>query len=188
MGGALLNIEKKNEILSDAYSNAQDMITLADSKANISLTIQTLLIGIGLGASLLSNSFEKVKSLSTVNPFLFNFYLFIAIIFVVTSITGILATIFVFKPRQAREKTERERQGLLYFGHVMKYKSSVDYLVAVGKIEEEDLLKEYAQQIYTLSYIAKKKMKFVNVSIYFLIFNILLTIFFLILSGFINLL
>ena len=74
-------------------------------------------------------------------------------------------TICVFKPRQAQEKSERERKGFLYFGHVMKYSSSKEYLVAINEINEEDLLKEYAQQIYTLSAIAKEKMKFINISI-----------------------
>ena len=182
-----LDTAKKNEILSDAYTSAQNMITLADSKANISLTIQTMLVGIGLGASLLSNSFANVKNLINSNLSLFIIYILITVAFIAIAVIGILATIYVFKPRQAPEKSERERKGLLYFGHVMKYKSPADYLAAIIKIKEEDLLTEYTQQIYTMSLIVKEKMKYLNISIYFLIFNIAFTIIFLVLSGFINL-
>ena len=58
-----MDIEKKNEILSKAYTDSQAMISLADSKANISLTIQSLLITLALGFSLLSNIFEKINRL-----------------------------------------------------------------------------------------------------------------------------
>lgn len=178
---------KKFEILSDAYASAQNMLVFADSKASISLTIQTMLIGIGLGASLLSNSFANLKNLINSNPILFIIYILVAIAFVTISITGILVTIYVFKPRQAPELAERERHGLLYFGHIIKYKSSADYLAAINKLKEEDLQKEYSQQIYVVSAIAKAKMKNVNISVFFLLFNIAFTTSFLILSGFINL-
>lgn len=49
-------------------------------------------------------------------------------------------------------------------------------------------MEEYSKQIYQLSHIAKEKFKFVDYSIYFLITNMGLTILFLILSSFINLL
>jgi len=54
-----MDIKNKNEVFSKAYSDSQGMIALADSKANISLTIHSLLITIGLGFSLLSDVFEK---------------------------------------------------------------------------------------------------------------------------------
>ena len=67
-----MNLEKKNEILSKAYTDSQNMISLADSKANISLTIQGLLITIALGFSLLSNIFVKIESLMEQNlPFFY---------------------------------------------------------------------------------------------------------------------
>lgn len=181
-----MNIEKKTEILSKAYTDSQNIISLADSKANISLTIHSLLITIGLGFSLLSNSFEKIYTLiESNNPFAY-FYIAITIIFVIFSISGIIATILVFKPREAVEESEKDRKGLFYFGHILKYSSSNEYYSEIKKINEEKLMEEYSKQIYQLSCIAKEKFKFVNYSIYFLIINMGLTIFFLILSNFVN--
>lgn len=178
--------EKKNEILSKAYTDSQDMIRLADSKANISLTIQTLLITIGLGASLLSNTFENVKLLFETNVTLFYLYISFALVFIIMSILGILITIFVYFPRESQEESEQQRRGYFYFTHVLKFKNSDEYLAEVKKIDEEALIEEYARQIYQLSLIAKKKMDYVKKSIWLLIFNICYTVFFLILCGFIN--
>ena len=110
-----MNIEKKNEILSKAYTDSQAMISLADSKANISLTIQSLLITLTLGFSLLSNIFEKIGLLIENENSLGYFYIIIMVFFVGLSITGIITTIFVFKPREAEEQSERNRKGFFYF-------------------------------------------------------------------------
>lgn len=182
-----MNIEKKNEILANAYINSQAMISLADSKANISLTIHSLLITLTLGFSLLSNIFEKIGILINSGNEFAVFYIIIAIIFIGLSIAGIITTILVFKPRQAEEKTEKERKGYFYFKHILKYKSSGEYFETIKKLNEEELLEEYSRQIYQLSLIADKKFKFVDWSIYFLIINMGFTVFFLIISSFINL-
>ena len=181
-----MDIEKKNEILSKAYTDSQAMISLADSKANISLTIQSLLITLTLGFSLLSNIFEKVGFLiENKNPVVY-FYIIIMIIFVGLSVIGIITTILVFKPREAEEQVEREREGFFYFGHVSNYKSSEEYYSRIKELDEKQLMEEYSKQIYQLSFIAKKKFKFVNWSILFLIINMGFTVFFLILSSLIN--
>lgn len=122
-----MDIKSKNEVLSKAYSDSQGMIALADSKANISLTIHSLLITIGLGLSLLSDVFEKAGLLLEENQGFIIFYIGITIILISSLILGIICTIFVFKPREAKEKSERERLGLFYFKHVLKYKDSNDY-------------------------------------------------------------
>jgi len=183
-----MDIKNKNEVLSKAYSDSQGMIALADSKANISLTIHSLLITLGLGFSLLSDVFEKAGSLLDLYKGFIIFYIVITIILISTSVLGTICTIFVFKPREAKEESERERKGLFYFKHVLKYKNSNDYYSKIRDLDEEDLMEEYSKQIYQLSFIAEEKFKFVNYSIYFLITNMGLTILFLILSGFINLL
>ena len=182
-----MNIEKKNEILSKAYTDSQAMISLADSKANISLTIQSLLITLALGFSLLSNIFEKINILiEDKNPFV-SLYIITMIVLIGLSIVGIITTILVFKPREPKEESERNRKGYFYFGHVSKYTSSDEYFSKIQKLSQEELLEEYSRQIYQLSLIAKEKFKFVRYSIYFLIINLNLTMFFLILSSLISL-
>ena len=182
-----MSLDKKIEILSRVYRDSQKMITLADTKANISLTIQSLLITIGLGISILSNIFDDLQSLVSTNLAFVFLYFIIMIIFIISSIAGMISTIFVYKPRENFEENEKSRSGLLYFGDVLKYKSSNEYFSEVKKTNEEEMMREYSQQIYNLASILKKKFRFVTYSVYFLIFNTGITILFLVLSGFVHL-
>ena len=70
--------------------------------------------------------------------------------------------------------------------YVLKYKNSDEYYNEISKLEEDELLEEYTIQNYKSSYIAKSKFIFVNKSIFFLIINITLPIFFLKLRSLIN--
>ena len=69
----------------------------------------------------------KIESLMEQNMHFFYFYITITIIFITFSISGIITTILVFKPRESKEETERNREGFFYFGHVSKYSSSDEY-------------------------------------------------------------
>lgn len=160
------------------------MISFADTKANISLSIQSLLITIGLGTSLLANTFEHVQKIDR-NDISYIFY-FIVIGFIISSIVGIILSILVYKARPPLEKTEQKRKGLLYFGHIAQFPTSNDYFSKVNGIDGDGMLREFTQQVYILSHIAETKMKYVNMSIYFLIFNLCLTIILIILSGYIS--
>ncbi|MFX1243012.1 MAG: Pycsar system effector family protein, partial [Promethearchaeota archaeon] len=141
------------------------------------------LVTITLGFSLLSNIFSKLETLKISNPCLYYSYLVNFIIFISFSVIGIITTMFVFKPRESKEKAERERNGFFYFRHVSSYSSSNEYFSKIKELNEEQLMEEYSRQIYQLSHIAKEKFKFLNYSIYFLIINVGLTILFLILSS-----
>jgi hypothetical protein len=177
--------EKKIEFVSQSYRNTQDMISLADAKANISFSIQALLVGIVLGASFLANTFENAQNLDSTISYVF----YIIIVgFVILSFVGIILSIAVYKARPPLETIEQKRKGLLYFGHITQFPTFDDYFSEVNSIDEDRVLREFARQAYHLSYIAEKKMKYVNISIYLLIFNLCLIIILIILSGYINML
>lgn len=183
--GMSLDIEKKIEFVSQAYRNTQDMISFADTKANISLSIQSLLISIGLGTSILANTFEHVQKLDNNNISCVFFY-FIVVAFIISSIVGVILSIFVYKARPPLDKTEQKRKGLLYFGHIAQFTTFKDYFSEVDSIDEDGMLEEFTQQVYQLSLIANKKMKYVNMSIYFLVTNLFLTIIVITFSGYIS--
>ena len=184
--GNFMDISKKLEIISKAYFSSQDIIRLADSKANISLSIQSLLIGIGLSVSILSDAFNKLPDLLIYNSVLFYFYLSITLCFILTSLCGILLTIQTYKSRGPKEESEKKREGLLYFDHIIQFKNSIEYFNKVSESAEGDLLKDYALQIYQLSHIAHQKMKFIKYSGQFLILNLILTIIVLVTGGLIS--
>lgn len=176
--------QNKIEFIIEAYKNTQNMISFADAKANTSLSIQSLLISIGLGTSLLSNTFDNVQQINNENIY----YLFytIVIILIMASIIGILLSICVYKSRTPLDKNEQNREGLLYFGHIAQFPSFEEFSSKINNVDDAGILNEFSHQVYHLSHIAKKKMEFVNISIYFLILNLCLTIFLIILSGYIS--
>lgn len=182
-----METEKKNDILSKAFSDTQGLISLADSKANISLTVHSILITMTLGVALISGIFEKVNNLILKGNIYGILFVIILIIFIFSSIAGIISTILVFKPRVAQEEGEENRKGFLYFGQILQYKDSNEYLNAIKGLDDAKLTEEYAKQIYQVSKIAKKKFFYVKISILFLLINIIFTVIFLLLANFINL-
>ena len=170
---------KENAILK-AFDNSQNMIALADSKANLSITIQSLIITIGLASSLLANIFGKLWNF---NKLLFWFYFVFILIFTITSMTGVIFSTLVYKARFPKEKSERIRKGFLYHEHIAEHDNSDEYYDKVMGNKKEEILEDFAKQTYSVALIASRKMKFVNYSIWFLMANILLAIILLVLSG-----
>jgi len=172
--------EFKEQAILKAYDNSQSMILLADSKANLSITIQSLLITIGLGSSLLANIFGKLWENSKV---IFWFYFSLILLFTITSMIGIVFSILVYKARFPSEENEKQRKGFLYHEHVAEHDTSDEYFKEVIKKNKEEILEDFARQTYSVATIATKKMLFVNTSIIFLMVNIFFTIFLLVFSG-----
>ncbi len=171
--------QEKVAILTKVFDNQQVLISKADAKANIALSIQTFIITTILGASIVFDIFNKVSSLSC---FIEISYFALISIFFIISILGIALSIFVFMPRPPQEKEEVSRNGITYYGHIKKYKNSKEYIRAVNETTQELLIIEYACQNYTLSKIVDYKMKYVKYSVAMLFINILLGILLLIFS------
>lgn len=180
-----LSVERKIEFVSQAYRNTQDMISLADSKASITLTVQSLLISIGLGSSIFTNAFGRVQNLNDDGLF----YLFYVLIggFVLSSTGGIVISMWVYKARLNPTQGEKSKKGLLYFGHVAQFPTSGDYRSGIDTLDDNRILDELSQQVYNLSHIAVKKMRLVNASVYFLFSNLILAIAVILLSGYVSL-
>lgn len=177
-----MDVEKKIEFVSEASRNIQNLISLADTKANTSLSIQSLLISVGLGTSLLSNTFEHAQKLN--NNLSYVFY-FIVAGFIISSILGIILSINVYRARLL-EQSKQNSKGILYFGQIVKFHTFNDYFTEINNTGKGRILRELTLQVYTLSHIADKKMKSVNLSINFLMLNLFLTIILMLLSGYIS--
>lgn len=163
----------KIELLTKVFDNQQTLISNADGKANISLTIQTFIITTVLGASILIDTFNNIVNFCCCLKVLY-FFLFIS--FLITSILGLTFCILVFKPRPPQEEKEAKRKGITYFGHIRKFKNSNEYLDTINDTKADDVIKEFAFQNYTLAVILDHKMKFVKHSTTMLFINIILGI------------
>ena len=175
--------QKKLDFILEAYHTNQDMIQRADSKASLSISIQTFLLGVGIGISVLDNIFGKAEDAQLSIAVLF----FITLgIFILSSVGGIISSLQVYRARPPMNDPEAKRSGLLFFGHIVRFPSHEDYLKRVSNIDGETMFQEFSHQTYTLSQIAHVKMKHVNLSIKFIIINIGLAILLLLLTGFLR--
>ena len=171
--------QEKLSILTKVFDNHQSLIANADNKANISLGIQIFLITSVSGASIIVSTYNRIANLSCLTQTLYHV---LFALFLVFSVIGLAFCILVFRPRPPQEREELRRQGITYFGHIVRFKNSLEYLSAIEKIERIDLVKEFAFQNYNLALIVYHKMKYVKVSIIFLFINILLAVSLLIFS------
>jgi hypothetical protein len=170
-----MNNKEKIEALTLAFNNIQNLVSVSDNKANISLTLQTFLVGFILGSSIISGIFDKInvsKSYFAVNVFYILF-----ILFIITSISGIIVCLLIYKARFPVEKKGNGQKGLLYFNEIKLFQSSKDYLNSIFELDEEIRLDELSVQVYNISHIVSNKMKYVNASIAFLFINLILSIF-----------
>jgi hypothetical protein len=175
--------EENVEFVSYVYQNIQNMIILADSKANTVLTIQSLLLSITIGTSVVIDVFQKVKSVDATIALIF--YLLLSLL-ILCSLVGIGFSIFVFKARGCTDNIENRRKGLIYFGHVTNFKNKSDYGEQIKQLNTEKILDEYTSQVFQVANIAKEKMVFVNRAITCLIINVFLTILILVFTGYIS--
>lgn len=179
-----MEIKEKVNYLSQAYKNSMNTIKQADSKANISITIQSLLASIGLASSLLLGTFVKASSLEESKYYLKVLYFVIVGIFLLVSILGIISSIIIYFPIvKPKEEKERNRKGYLFFKHINAYESSDAYFTEYSDATEEELLEDMSKQTYAISNIANKKMCYVKTAIFFLLSSVILCLIVLVLSG-----
>jgi len=173
------NEKDKIELLIKVFDNQQTLISNADTKANIALSIQTFIITTILGASIIVGTFSNI---ATINSYLKFLYYVLFALFLISSIIGILISINVFKPRPPQEEKEIRRMGISYFGHIKTFNNSNEYFEEINKTELKDVIKEFAFQNFNLAHILHKKMTLVRHATTFLFVNIILGITLLIFS------
>ncbi len=97
-----------------AYENSMNTIKQADTKATISITIQSLLVSVGLAGSLLMGTFEKASSLEESKYYLKVLYFVIIGIFLLASILGIISSIIIYfpivKPKEEKERNRKNNE------------------------------------------------------------------------------
>lgn len=165
------NVKVKFDFLIKIFDNQQTLIFNADSKANIALGIQSFITTTILGASFITDIFKTILNL---NEYIKISYCLLFVFFIIFSIIGICISICVFIPRLPQESKELKRDGITYFGHIVEFINSNDYLKKINDLDIDEILKELSYQNYNLAIILEKKMKCVKQSIIFLFLNIIL--------------
>ncbi len=185
-------MSKENRIVLLKFNleNIREYISIADSKANITLALLSSIVGIGLGASLISDTFEKGIQLITINLW----YLFIIIPFyillifcILLSIFGINSVIGVYRARLDL-KEKGNNGGDIFFKHISANPSFEEYLKSILEKTEENYEEDLANQVFSVSNVLNEKMKNVNKSIKYLRWSLILIIILLLLSALIGIL
>lgn len=171
--------KEKIELLIKIFENQQTLIANADSKANISLSVQTFIATTVLGATVIVGTFDIIEGLAKSQQLI---YYLLFTLFIICSIVGLISCILVFNPRPPQEEKETNRKGITYFGHIADYKNSTNYLAALKNIQEDQIISEFSFQNYSLAHILCHKMKYVKRSTTFFLINILLGVALLIIS------
>lgn len=165
--------ENRISLMQKVFENQQALIMGADNKASISLSIQTFVVSTVLGATLINKSFEVQASVCQSLKLLFPF---VFVLFVATAVAGLITSVNVFRPRLPQEKTEKNRQGVTYYGHIASCLNSTEYYNRIMDLNEIGLTQEFAFQNFTLARILKRKMRFVRISLQLLMTNIILSV------------
>ena len=189
--GTKIGKEKRIELLKFNLENIREYIIIADSKANITLTLLSLIVGIGLGASLISDTFEKGIQLIISNLWflliIIPFYI-LMILYLLLSILGINSVIGVYKARLEPKDEEKKKISDIYFKHISAKSSSKEYHNGILAKTEENYEEDLAEQVYSVSCILNEKMTKVNESITYLRNSFILFIILLLLSAVIGIL
>lgn len=167
----MANKEETIELSKTVFENLRSLISHADGKAGIALGLQTLIATSVLGSTLVSDAFNKIWAL---DPWVRGLFYVILAGFIGTAGSGIISCIMVFKPRPPQEKEEKERSGLTYFGHITNYKDSAEYLHAISKSNDAEVLKDLTFQNFTLAWIVKHKMRYAGYAVNFLFVTVFL--------------
>lgn len=176
MDEGILDNNKNIDFIELVYQNVQNMIILADNKANYTLSIQAIILGLGIGYYL---NKDVMGQLSNINVVITVICIVLIILFLLSSILGIIYSIKVYFPQKPHNNKEEKRNGLSYFGHITAYTSSEKYLEKIRNLSNDIIIEELGNQIYTLSYIANEKMNNIKIAIILLLLSIIsLTILF----------
>ena len=180
-------LEEKEEMIQRinfvtlTHESIKQEISRADTKANISITVLSLLLTIGVSITLLSSLYEKIVS-STKYQFLIAFYILLGL-YCFSTLAGIFTSISVYRARLNHPKKDGEdHYNFMFFRGINKIRTSEEYLANLSILSIEQILEQIAYQVHALAQITTKKMKRVNMTVYILLSTIILVFVLLIMS------
>lgn len=159
--------------VAELSKNLKNTIHLADTKANLVLTIQTFLISTILATTILADIF---KNLNAQPHFIKYGFLFVLVSFLIVSIIGLMLSIYVFMPRKSTLGHNTDKLSITFYEQIKSFSSSLDYYKAINALSEQQLVEELSTENYNLSFIITKKMHYTRKSILALFTSIMLAI------------
>ena len=114
---------KRINFVTLTHESIKQEISRADTKANISITVLSLLLTIGVSITLLSSLYEKIVS-STKYQFLIAFYILLGL-YCFSTLAGIFTSISVYRARLNHPKKDGEdHYNFMFFRGINKIRTS----------------------------------------------------------------
>ena len=146
-----------------SYRVQQDLVSLADGKANMMITVNTLIIGVTVPV-LAASTYELAdgvgKDLLTLS----------IIVLLIGCVTALVFAVLAAVPRVSKdeitlEKIARNEGNILFFGHFVKL-SEADYVQGMSDLmESQDLLYvNMMRDLYVLGTVLDKKFRLLRIS------------------------
>ena len=154
------SLSRKTNIAIKFYESTQRLIRFADSK------VYTLSVINGVATSFIITNFHEMYTSSVISRM-------VLILFFVTFAVFVFFTLHTILPRLGK-KEEFIGSQIIYFGHVSRRKSVMDFINDFKNTTSEEFLDEILQQIYESSKIADAKFRYYRKSLLTLQFQILL--------------
>lgn len=155
--------EKDNtfEYIKAVFEHNQDLIGLADSKANIVVGMISVLLPVIFGVEVLTFLDEDQIELQM---FMFSTFIILVILFTIS----FMLSIFTIHPRLKENYDDS-----IFFQNIVK-KTVKDYISFIESIKDDIILKDYALEAYALAEINCKKFRTFKYSLLFLVIGIFL--------------
>ncbi len=154
---------QKIDYIKTVFAHNQGLIELADTKANIVLGINSILIPLIFGFTTV-NFIDLLDKNLQVHAMLLNTF----------SLTGLLllGTSFVFSILVIKARLSEELENFIFFENILKTEYD-DYKNNILNMNEEAILDDYLKEIYTLAGINKIKYNRYEWTLRFLISGII---------------
>lgn len=144
--------------------NHVNLSNIADGKANMIISINTLVLSILITAGTAGMSFEKFSiadNLDVIAP---------VVVLMLTALLAIIFAVFSAMPKVGgtdvnMEKVRQKKVSLLFFGNFLKVEREefVNYLSSL-KTDQNDLYDDLSRDLYNLGQVLKKKYRLLNYS------------------------
>lgn len=153
---------KKFEYIKTSFYHNQGLIELADTKANIILGINTILIPLIFGVTIV-NIINLTEKKLLAQSYILNTFFVISLPFLFLS--------FIFSILVIKARLSEEMENFIFFKNIVKIDFKT-YKKKIDSMNDDEIIEDYLKEIYTLAKINDIKYERYQCSLWMLIIGI----------------
>ena len=167
----MLKTQKQIDFAHSTFSNLQELARMADSKANTTITLDGIFLGVFI-AVIGTTGLEKILEALDTNDVLPLLFAIASLAFLVSAVISLIFCLFVIWPRERErvitvegtdEADKADETQLMYYKDIIeRYRSFSRYFEALSTLDEQMILRQISLQNYVMSSIVTQKMTHVK--------------------------